>query len=249
MMKIAIATPVYNEAKNIEKLIASIDKVCKTIPQINFKLLIIDDSSPDGTANIAKKAANKVKSPNLNVEVFVRKKKDGFGRAYIAGFNKLLKDSFDYIIQMDADLSHHPKYIKEFIKAVDGGNDFIIGSRYVKGGGTPDWGLHRKILSRGGNIYSRLILSRRISDYTGGYNMFSTPLLEDIGINTLVSEGYGFLIELKYRSLLKSKSLAQVAIIFHDREHGQSKLPKSTLAKNFILVPRLKFLKLQGKFK
>jgi dolichol-phosphate mannosyltransferase len=248
MKKIAIATPVYNEAKNIKNLIASIEKACRTIPEISFKLLIIDDSSPDGTANIAKEAANKVKSQNLEVEVFVRKKKDGFGRAYVAGFNKLLKGNFDYILQMDADLSHNPKYIKDFIKAADKGSDLIIGSRYIKGGGTPDWGLHRKILSRGGNLYSKIILSNKISDYTGGYNMYSMSLLKKIDVNKLMSEGYGFLIELKYRALLKASSVNQVAIIFNDREHGQSKLPKNTLIKNFLLVPRLKILKLQGKF-
>lgn len=240
MTKFAIATPTYNEAGNIKKLIKAIDKNCKGMPADSFTLLVIDDNSPDGTADIAEAAAKEVKNKNFRVQVLRRKGKEGFGKAYVHGFNELLKQDFEYIIQMDADLSHDPKYLKDFVKQAGAGCDFVAASRYVKGGGTPDWGLHRKILSRGGNLYARLVLGSGVTDYTGGYNMYSADLLKKIDTGTLSSGGYGFLIELKYRALKQSDSHAQVPIIFKDRQHGKSKIPRSTLIKNFILVPRLR---------
>lgn len=240
MKNIAIATPTYNEAKNIKKLIPAIEKVCKVYPKLSFTILVIDDNSPDGTADIAEATGKKVKAKNLKVQVLRRKGKEGFGKAYVHGFNELLKQNFDYIIQMDADLSHDPKYLKQFITEAEAGRDFVAASRYIKGGGTPDWGLHRKILSRGGNLYTRAFLGSKITDYTGGYNMYSSKLLKKIDTKTLQAGGYGFLIELKYRALQDSKSHAQIAIIFKDRQHGTSKIPRSTLVNNFILVPKLR---------
>jgi dolichol-phosphate mannosyltransferase len=242
MRNVAIATPTYNEAKNIKKLIPAIEKFCKGFEDLSFTLLIIDDNSPDGTADVAEQAAKKLKIKNLKVQVLRRKGKEGFGKAYVHGFTVLLEQKFDYIIQMDADLSHDPKYLKDFIYAAQEGHDFVAASRYMKGGGTPDWGLHRKILSRGGNLYTRLFLGSIITDYTGGYNMYSSGLLKKINMNTLGATGYGFLIELKHRALQNATSPAQFPIVFHDRLHGKSKIPKSTLIKNFVLVPKIKFM-------
>jgi dolichol-phosphate mannosyltransferase len=240
MKNIAIATPTYNEAKNIKKLIPAIAKICKEFPKLSFTVLVIDDNSPDGTADVAEAVGKKTKVKNLSVRVLRRKGKEGFGKAYVHGFNELLKEKFDYIIQMDADLSHDPKYLKQFLSEAEAGHDFIAASRYVKGGGTPDWGMHRKVLSRGGNLYTRAFLGSQITDYTGGYNMYSTKLLKKINTKTLQAGGYGFLIELKYRALQESNSHSQVAIIFKDRQHGKSKIPRSTLINNFILVPKLR---------
>jgi dolichol-phosphate mannosyltransferase len=241
--KIAIATPTYNEAKNIVKLIPAVAKAVKSFNDISFTLLVIDDNSPDKTADIAEAAAKKLKQSNFSVQILRRKGKEGFGKAYVHGFQVLMKQGFDFIIQMDADLSHDPKYLPDFIHKAQAGHDFVVASRYVKGGGTPDWGLHRKILSRGGNLYTRAFLGSTITDYTGGYNLYSKKLLKDIDIESLSSGGYGFLIELKHRALQHAKSPAQIAIIFHDRLHGSSKIPKSTLFKNFVLVPKIRFKK------
>lgn len=241
LRKVAIATPTYNESGNIQKLLPAIAKVCKQFPKIEFVILVIDDNSPDKTADVAEKTAKSIKQKNFRVEILRRKQKEGLGRAYMHGFSVLLKQKPDYIIQMDADMSHDPKYLRNFIVAAQDGRDFIVGSRYIKGGGTPDWAQHRKILSRGGNLYTRLFLGSTITDYTGGYNMFSAPLLKSINADTIAAGGYGFIIELKYRALLQSERPAQVPIIFHDRQHGKSKIPKSTLIKNFILVPKIRF--------
>lgn len=238
---VAIATPTYNEAKNIQKLITTIAGVCKTMPQTTFMILVIDDNSPDGTADLAEKLGKKNSVRNVSIEVLRRQKKNGLGRAYVDGFNLLLRRGFDAIIQMDADLSHNPKYLTEFVRLANEGHDMIVASRYIPGGATPDWSLLRKLLSRFGNLYTRLFLGSVITDYTGGYNMFTNRLLKKIDVKTLSSGGYGFMIELKYRALQVAKSPAQIAIVFHDRQHGTSKIPKRTIIKNFILVLRLRF--------
>jgi dolichol-phosphate mannosyltransferase len=247
LKKIAITTPTYNEAKNIKKLIVEVEKICRQYPNISFNFLVIDDNSPDGTAKVVQKVAKEITGKNFKVEVLNRKKKEGIGKAYVHGFKTLLEKDYDCIIQMDADLSHDPRYLKNFIKHAVSGKDFVVATRYIKGGGTPDWGLHRKILSRAGNLYTRFILSSRITDYTGGYNLFSTDLLRVMDIDTLGSGGYGFLIELKYRALQHAKSFSEVAIIFPDRQHGSSKIPKSTLFSNFILVPKIRLGKASKK--
>lgn len=241
MKKIAIATPTYNEAKNIKLLIYGLEKACKHFPDLSFTLLVIDDDSPDGTALAAKEAGKKVTINNFHVRVLHRTNKEGIGRAYIHGLNELLKQNFDFIIQIDADLQHNPKYIKDFIKEAQKGRDFVTASRYMKGGKIIGWGLHRRILSRGGNIYTRMFLGNTITDYTNGLNMFSTDLLRKIDINSLSSAGYGFFIELKYRALEHAKDFAQIPITLTGRRYGQSKISKDTILINLLLVPRLKF--------
>jgi dolichol-phosphate mannosyltransferase len=238
-VKLGIAIPTYNESANIKKLLVQIHANLGKVADLSTIVLVIDDNSPDGTADAAKKIAKKLKGKNFKVEVMSRKVKDGLGRAYIAGFTEILKSKPDFILQMDADLSHNPKYLKEFVKSAEE-NDFVVGSRYIPGGKTPDWGLYRKLQSRGGNIYTRMILGSDITDYTGGYNMYSAKLLKKIGINTIQSTGYGFLLELKYRASLQAKHIHQVPIVFNDRQHGKSKMPKDTIIKTLLLVPRLK---------
>jgi dolichol-phosphate mannosyltransferase len=241
MRKIAIATPTYNESKNIKKLILGIEKVCKDITDLSFTLFVIDDSSPDGTAQVAEETAKKIRAKNFRVEILLRKAKEGIGKAYIYGINEILKRDYDYLIQIDADLSHDPKYIKDLVAQARLGNDFISASRYMKGGGIADWGLHRRILSRGGNIYTRVLLSSKITDYTNGLNMFSTALLKEINVDTLSSAGYGFFIELKYKILQHARHYAQIPMILTDRKHGKSKMPKNAILINLLLVPRLRF--------
>lgn len=243
-LRLAIVTPTYNEIGNIEKLLSSLQTVSSEHPNDLFTVFVVDDSSPDGTADLVEILRPKLKTENFDINLIVRKEKDGLGRAYIHGFGKVLShpSSFDYILQMDADLSHNPAYITGFLRHAKQGADFIVASRYITGGATPDWPFYRKLLSRGGNIYTRLFLSRKVTDYTGGYNMYSTPLIQKIDTDTLTAGGYGFLIELKYRAVKAADKIGEVPIVFLDRENGTSKIPKSTIIKNLALVLKLRLL-------
>jgi dolichol-phosphate mannosyltransferase len=238
-VKLAIAVPTYNEAANLKKLLPAIHKNVKDYPGLSTTVFIVDDNSPDGTAEVGKKLGKKLKSSKFTVTVMHRAKKEGLGKAYVYAFQEILKKKFDYVLQMDADLSHDPKYIPAMLDKTDLA-DFIVGSRYMKGGSTPDWSLSRKLQSRGGNWYSRIFLGSRITDYTGGYNLYSTELLRTINMETLQASGYGFLIELKYKALQHCHGVEQVPIVFKDRMHGTSKIPKNTIIKNFLLVPQIK---------
>ncbi len=241
MLKVAIATPTYNEAKNIPLLIAELEKACRDVEDTDFTLFVVDDSSPDGTAAAAEAAGKKIKAKNFRVKLMSRQQKEGVGRAYIYAFKELLKQGFDYIIQIDADFSHNPEYIKDLVREARAGRDFVATSRYMKGGEILDWPLKRRVLSRGGNIYTRLFLGSRITDYTNGLNMFSSDLLRRVDMDSLEAGGYGFFIELKYRALKKAHDFTQLPIILQDRQHGESKLPANTLLVNLLLVPRLRF--------
>jgi dolichol-phosphate mannosyltransferase len=244
-LRVAIVTPTYNEIGNIEKLLVELQSVSKEHPADIFSAFVIDDSSPDGTADLVETLRPKLKTKNFTVNLIVRKEKDGLGRAYIFGFNQVLqqKPPFDYILQMDADLSHNPAYITGFLHQARDGADLIVASRYIHGGTTPDWPWYRKVLSRGGNMYTRFFLSSKVTDYTGGFNMYSTSLMKKIDTNTLTAGGYGFLIELKYRAIKSAKKIREVPIVFLDRENGVSKIPKSTIFKNLALVIKLRLNK------
>ena len=240
---LAVISPTYNEVKNIDSLITSIHSISVHHPEVNFSVVIIDDNSPDGTAVEAERIKKDLSAKNFKITVLVRKAKDGLGRAYIYGFNKIIKEmpEITHILQMDADLSHDPQYISGFIHQAKEGADFVVATRYRPGGGTPDWSFYRKFLSRGGNLYTRAVLGSKISDYTGGFNLYSRELLSAMNVDTLRAKGYGFLIELKYRALQLSRHTAEIPIVFLDRKHGSSKIPRSTFIKNFILVLEIKF--------
>lgn len=239
MTSLGIVIPTYNEAANVAPLLNSIKKHTRKIKGTRFLITIVDDNSPDGTSRIVKKIAKNINNSNFKISVLDRIEKNGYGKACIEGMENVINKRVDLVMSMDADLSHNPKYIKNFLNA-SREHDLIIGSRYVLGGSTPDWPLLRKTLSRYGNYYARLFLNNEISDYTGGFNLYSTRLLQDTGLHNIKSNGYGFLIELKYKASMKAKSIYQVPIVFHDRQHGKSKIPKSTLIKNLFLVPKLR---------
>lgn len=239
-INLAIAVPTYNEAKNLKKLIPQLKQNVDKIPNLNTTVYIIDDNSPDGTAEVAKDLGKKLNTKTFTVKIINRKKKEGLGKAYIDGFKEILKSDDDFILQMDADLSHNPKYIPKFIELAKNA-DLVIGSRYIKGGGTSDWSWYRKFLSRGGNLYTQVLLDGRISDYTGGFNLYSEKLLRSLPMDDIYSRGYGFLIDLKYRALRETSNVAEVPIVFTDRQHGKSKMPKSIIISNFLLVPRIRF--------
>lgn len=241
-MNLAILIPTYNEASNIEKLLRDIASIAIRNTSNNIYVYVIDDSSPDGTAIITRRIGAKLSKSNFHVNLILRNKKEGIGKAYLEGFQVLFKSSipFDYALQMDSDLSHNPEYIDMYIGAAQAGADFVIGSRYIPGGSIPNWGLHRRLLSKGGNLFAQLILGKEISDYTGGYNMFSLPLLRKINYNRININGYGFLIALKYHALKYCTRIIQLPIVFHDRLHGNSKMPIKTIISSFILVLQLR---------
>jgi dolichol-phosphate mannosyltransferase len=244
-MKIAILVPTYNESGNIGILLEALRKVSDRFRDVNFNVVVLDDSSPDGTAALGRDVGQRLKSDNYSVTVMVREKKEGLGRAYIYGFKAVmnLEDAPDYVLQMDADLSHNPEYIDQFILAARDGADFVTATRYIDGGATPDWSWYRKVLSRGGNFYAKTILGRELTDYTGGFNMYGTKLLAQIDFDSLYSAGYGFLIDLKHRAAVKSRKIAQVPIVFHDRQHGNSKMPARTIIDSLFLVVKIRFVK------
>jgi len=242
MLNIAIAIPTYNESKNIRRLLEAIYNMAKDQRVARIGVYVVDDSSPDGTAEVATAVSQELKNEVFETHLLKRPKKEGLGKAYIDAFQRILAENkWDYILQMDADLSHDPSYISQFMAKASEGVEFIVGSRYAKGGGAPEWSWFRKFLSRGGNAYARMVLGRGLSDYTGGFNMYSVGLLGKIQIENISAMGYGFLVELKYKALKHCKSLAEIPIIFVDRTHGKSKIPQSTILRNFALVFKLKF--------
>ena len=242
MLRIAIAIPTYNESKNIRLLLESIYNVVKDQRVAQIGVYVVDDSSPDGTAEVAEAAAREFKNEVFEARLMKRPGKEGLGKAYIDAFQRILAENkWDYILQMDADLSHDPSYIPQFLAKAAEGVEFVVASRYAKGGGAPEWGWFRKFLSRGGNAYARMVLGRRLTDYTGGFNMYAAGLLERIQMKSISAMGYGFLVELKYKALKHCKSMAEIPIIFVDRTHGKSKIPQSTILRNFALVFKLRF--------
>jgi dolichol-phosphate mannosyltransferase len=242
MLKLAIVVPTYDEAANVTQLLVALRDVCAAIDGVRASVLIVDDASPDGTADIAKGMQHELHSPVFSVDVVVRPKKDGLGSAYIAGFAQVLADpDTDLVLQMDADLSHDPTYLPQLIEEHRRGADMVVASRYLPGGGTPDWGLHRKILSRGGNAYIRLLLRTPLTDSTGAYCLYTRDLLARAHPETIDAKGYGFQIVLKTRASQLAQRLVEVPIVFMDRRHGKSKIPKSTLVRSFVLVARMRW--------
>ncbi|MBT4722132.1 polyprenol monophosphomannose synthase [Candidatus Falkowbacteria bacterium] len=233
-MKTLIIIPTYNEKENIENIINAVFDL--RIPDIS--ILIVDDNSPDGTAKIVESLQKKFN----NLHIIKRAGKLGLGSAYIEGFKFGLKQGFETIIQMDADFSHPITKLPEMIN-LSNEYDFVIGSRYVKGGGVKDWPIIRRILSRGGSLYARLILGQRINDFTGGFNTWNKRVLEKINLNQIKSNGYVFQIEMKYRAKKLGFSHIETPIIFTDRTAGKSKMSKRIALEAMVKTILIKFTK------
>lgn len=242
-MKIAILVPTYNEKENINLLLPKLLNCVADCKDVDFTVCVIDDNSPDGTGDEVLRIKDNLEGPSFHVRLLKRKGKDGLGKAYISGFEEVLSwsENVDYVLQMDADMSHDPSYLLHFVNHAKAGSDFIVGSRYIKGGSVPDWTWYRKALSKFGNIYARALLGSKISDYTGGYNMYSADLLRRLDFKMLDVTGYGFLITLKYNATRNARFISQIPIVFMDRTIGESKMPIDTVIKNFILVTSLRF--------
>lgn len=246
MTSLTIVIPTYQEATNVVPLLRRLeeaaDAIVATTPGLRITAAIVDDSSPDGTAAIARELAAAVTSEHFAVRVETRAQKQGLGAAYLWAFEKFLAepDAPDFVMQMDADLSHDPEYVAPMLRAALAGADLVVASRYIRGGSTPDWSLRRRFLSVGGNLYTRFFLGSRITDYTGGFNLYSAALLRSVIGTAIETTGYGFQIVLKYRALRRARLVRQVPIVFLDRTDGESKIPSDTLAKNLLLVIQLR---------
>lgn len=231
-LKSIVCIPTYNEKENVAEIVSAVLAVTPTTTHI----LVIDDSSPDGTGQIVRDIA--VSEPRLHL--LSRQAKEGLGRAYIAGFKWALENGFEIIVEMDADFSHRPEDLVKVLKAVET-TDVAVGSRYVPGGLTVNWGLSRKIISRGGSLYTRIILGYPIADWTGGFNAWQSNVLRTIGLDNIKSNGYSFQIELKYRALKNDFKVIEVPIVFEDRRVGKSKMSMSIVIEAFTRVWGMRF--------
>lgn len=215
-----VVLPTFNERDNLPQIVPAI---LAAAPELD--VLVVDDSSPDGTGELADELA--AREPR--VTVLHRKSKDGLGRAYLAGFAVALQRGYGRVLEMDADFSHDPARLPALLEASREA-DLVLGSRYVPGGGTVNWGLFRRLLSRGGSFYARTILGLEVRDLTGGFKCFRREVLEAIDLGTVSATGYAFQIELTYRSIRRGFRVLEVPITFEDRRAGQSKMNKGIVA-------------------
>lgn len=229
--RVWVVLPTYNEAQNIERLV---EAVRERLPE-SRRVLVVDDSSPDGTGRIADRLA----AEHDDVEVLHRRVKEGLGPAYVAGFHRALEGGAELLIQMDSDFSHDPAYIPQMLRAVEDA-DVVIGSRYVPGGGVTDWGPMRRLISRGGSTYSRLALGIPIRDLTGGFKCFRREVLEAIDLGAVSALGYAFQVEMTYRAIQAGLRVVEIPIVFRDRTDGASKMTKGIVAEAIWRVPAMR---------
>lgn len=228
-MKTLVCLPTYNERENIAAIVADVLAVAPV------DVLVIDDGSPDGTGAIA----DAIAETEPRVSVLHRAEKRGLGRAYLAGFAWGLDRGYDVLVEMDADFSHQPRHLPELLAAAEN-HDVVLGSRYVDGGGTENWGLFRRMLSRGGSIYARLLLGLPQRDLTGGFKVFRRTALEALDLGSVMSTGYAFQIELTHRAWRKGFRIAEVPIVFVERIAGRSKMGRGIVAEAIIAVWRMR---------
>jgi len=210
-----VCIPTYNERDNVESIVRA---VVATDPRVD--VLVVDDKSPDGTGELADALARE--SPR--VHVLHRAGKEGLGKAYLAAFDWALQRNYSLVLEMDADWSHDPRYLPTLLDRASSDADLVLGSRWVKGGGTRNWGLGRRFISRGGSFYARTILGLDIRDLTGGFKCFRAEVLRAIDLPSVSSTGYGFQIELTYRAIRRGFRVVEIPIVFEDRRVGQSKM-------------------------
>ncbi len=233
-MKDIIVIPTYNEKENISALVPEIFKI---VPDVY--VVVADDNSPDGTAD----AVRVLMQSYPRLSLFSRRAKEGLGRAYAAAFQKLLAESdVRTVIMMDADFSHHPRYLPAML-AESRAHSVVVGSRYVSGGGTEGWERWRRLLSFGGNRYARLVTGLPIFDLTGGFNIIHAELLRKIDLSAFDASGYAFIIELKYRLWKAGADFAEVPIIFKNRREGESKISNHIIAEGVLAPWKMRFKK------
>ncbi len=225
-----VVLPTYNERENLPEIVPAI---LAAAPELD--ILIVDDGSPDGTGELADAFARS----DPRVKVLHRKKKEGLGRAYLAGFAEALQRGYGRILEMDADFSHAPAKLPELL-AASRTADVVLGSRYVEGGGTVNWGLGRRVLSKGGSLYARTILGLGVRDLTGGFKCFRREVLEKLDLKSVGSSGYAFQIELPYRAVRRGFKVVEIPITFVDRRVGKSKMSRLIVAEALWMVWKLR---------
>lgn len=233
-----VIVPTYNERNNIERLIGEVLE-----QDYSLDVLVVDDASPDGTAEIVKSIA--LRNPRVNL--LERAGKMGLGTAYVAGFQWAIARDYAYVFEMDADFSHDPKHLPQFLEAIKNA-DLVLGSRYNKGRVTVvNWPMSRLILSYGANLYARFVTGLRVDDATGGYKCFRRSALEVIDLNAVKSNGYAFQIEMTFRIWKRGLRIAEIPIVFNDRTEGESKMSKKIVREAIWMVWRLRWLSIVGK--
>ena len=231
-----VCLPTYNERENLEAML-------RALQPLGVEVLVIDDNSPDGTGELADRLAAELDF----VSVLHRERKQGLGPAYLAGFRRVLAGDADYVLELDCDFSHDPADIPRLLAACEAGADLALGSRYVPGGGTANWGLARRIVSWGGSFYARVILGVSIRDLTGGFKCFRRHVLESLDLDAIESKGYAFQIETTYRVLRKGFTIVEVPIRFVDRTEGESKMTRGIFLEAVRKVPLLRLAALAGR--
>ncbi|MEM7143443.1 MAG: polyprenol monophosphomannose synthase [Actinomycetota bacterium] len=226
-MRALVVIPTFNEAANIEEVLRRLRDAC---PKAN--VLVVDDASPDGTADLAEDVAAELG----DIEVMRRPAKSGLGSAYRDGFRHGLLNGFDILVEMDSDLQHDPAALPSLLAAIEDGADLVIGSRYIPGGSIPDWSWHRRALSRWGNRYAAIVLGFGVRDATSGYRAYAAPALAEIDFQTVRADGYGFQIEMAHRVLQTGGHVTEVPIQFGDRARGESKMSSRIVVEALVLV-------------
>ncbi|MFQ6057614.1 MAG: polyprenol monophosphomannose synthase [Anaerolineae bacterium] len=232
-MRTAVVVPTYNESDNIETLVEAIMAL-----GTELQIIIVDDNSPDGTGQMAEALAKE----HAAVHVLHRPTKMGLGTAYIAGFKQAFALGAERIMTMDADFSHHPRYIPQLLAKSDT-HDLVIGSRYVDGGGIRYWDMWRRVLSRTANAFARMVLGLKAHDCTAGFRCYRRQVLESIDLDQIFSDGYSFLVEMLYKCQQRGYLIAEVPIIFEDRRRGASKISRQEIFKAMYTVFRLRWEK------
>ena len=237
--KSLVIIPTYNELTNVQKLVPDI---LSRYEKLDLDVLIVDDNSPDGTSKFVKEFMK----TNSRVKLITRKAKMGLGTAYIEGFKFALKNQYDFIFEMDADFSHDPKEIRNFLKAIKN-CDLVLGSRYKKGVNVVNWPIKRLLLSYFANGYTRYITGLKVCDATGGFKCFRKEILQAINLDKVKSNGYAFQIEMTYKAWKKGFNLCEIPIIFIDRTEGHSKMSKKIVREAIFMVWKLRIRSIFGR--
>jgi dolichol-phosphate mannosyltransferase len=236
-MKALVIIPTYNEIENLPRIVPDV-----LSRDVRLHVLVVDDNSPDGTGQLADQMASE---SNGRVFVLHRERKSGLGQAYLAGFRWALEHDFDLMFEMDADYSHDPKYLPDFLKAIENA-DLVIGSRYISGVNVVNWPMSRLLLSYYANVYSRIVTGLPLRDGTGGFKCFRRRVLENIDLDRVRSNGYAFQIEMSFRAMKKGFQIVEIPIVFVDRQAGSSKMSKKIVREAIWMVWRLRLWSIFG---